>query len=76
LNLTPTITNSKSFLSPQWKEKYISFLEEEHWNEFVSKLVQHVQEGTPFVSELPYFEEEIRIPEAKITQYFFVWKWE
>jgi hypothetical protein len=53
-------------LSSQWKEKYDSFLEEEHWNEFVSKLAQHVQKGIPVVSELPYFEEEIRIPEEEI----------
>jgi hypothetical protein len=69
-HLSSIITDSKSFLPPQWKEKYSSFLEAEHWDCFVSKMVKYVQTETSFVAFSPEFIEEIRIPEEQILNYF------
>ena len=63
------LTDIIAYFSPDWKEKYASFLAGEHWDSLISEFNKYLNEDGAEV-RLPYFSEEITPPINQIMRYF------
>lgn len=61
--------NTKIDFSNLWKEKYANFLENEHWQFFVYKFNEYLENDNIPLS-LPYFDEEVTPSINDVMNYF------
>ncbi|AZQ65509.1 hypothetical protein EI427_25180 [Flammeovirga pectinis] len=56
----PTL-KCRNYLTKEWQEKYVHFLQDEHWNNFINQLQLLITQSNSSL-RVPYFSEEVTLP--------------